>query len=273
MRALSVLVLPVIVWTGPARTMPLTVNVLRKTALLILLQHVQVLSLAKQPVAETVNNVAPIPVPAVQNPIPVPMPRQLNAEPSVIIAIPAVLQEAHLIPVRWLDITNAAQPADPVPIPVPAVQNLLPVIPVTQRQQSLLRNAEALVIPVRPMPAADTALPAARVTVPAVPACPAQQQSTSLTLVTPVTQCRVPVASRMILVIIILQKHAPTDVRHTIPTVRQSARPVTPITATTEPRSSLPVRQMRPAPTSPTAPPKSKVGPATPDIRSREVPV
>ena len=172
---------------------------------------------------------------------------------------------------------NAVIPAinrKPVaPIPVPAVQNLLPVIPVTQRQQSLLRNAEALVIPVRPMPAADTALPAARVTVPAVPACPARQQSTSLTLVTPVTQCRVPVASRMILVIIILQKHAPTDVRHTIPTVRQSARPVTPITATTEPRSSLPVRQMRPAPTSPTAPPKSKVGPATPDIRSREVPV
>ena len=119
MRALSVLVLPVIVWTGPARTMPLTVNVLRKTALLILLQHVQVLSLAKQPVAETVNNVAPIPVPAVQNPIPVPMPRQLNAEPSVIIAIPAVLQEAHLIPVRWLDITNAAQPADPVQQHVP----------------------------------------------------------------------------------------------------------------------------------------------------------
>lgn len=79
--------------------------------------------------------------------------------------------------------------------------------------------------------------------------------------------------SKMILVITILQKHAPTDVRHTIPTVRQSARPVTPITATTEPRSSLPVRQMRPAPTSPTAPPKSKVGPATPDIRSREVPV
>ena len=217
MRALSVLVLPVIVWTGPARTMPLTVNVLRKTALLILLQHVQVLSLAKQPVAETVNNVAPI--------------------------------------------------------PVPAVQNLLPVIPVTQRQQSLLRNAEALVIPVRPMPAADTALPAARQMVHAVPACPARQQSTSLTLVTPVTQCRVPVASRMILVIIILQKHAPTDVRHTIPTVRQSARPVTPITATTEPRSSLPVRQMRPAPTSPTALPKSKVGPVTPDIRSREVPV
>ena len=119
MRALSVLVLPVIVWTGPARTMPLTVNVLRKTALLILLQHVQVLSLAKQPVAETVNNVAPIPVPVVQNPIPVPMPRQLNAEPSVIIAIPAVLQEAHLIPVRWLDITNAAQPADPVQQHVP----------------------------------------------------------------------------------------------------------------------------------------------------------
>ena len=119
MRALSVLVLPVIVWTGPARTMPLTVNVLRKTALLILLQHVQVLSLPKQPVAETVNNVAPIPVPAVQNPIPVPMPRQLNAEPSVIIAIPAVLQEAHLIPVRWLDITNAAQPADPVQQHVP----------------------------------------------------------------------------------------------------------------------------------------------------------
>ena len=172
-----------------------------------------------------------------------------------------------------MDITNAAQPADPVPIPVPAVQNLLPVIPVTQRQQSLLRNAEALVIPVRPMPAADTALPAARVTVPAVPACPSRQQSTSLTLVTPVTQCRVPVASRMILVIIILQKHAPTDVRHTIPTVRQSARPVTPITATTEPRSSLPVRQMRPAPTSSTALPKSKVGPVTPDIRSREVPV
>lgn len=172
---------------------------------------------------------------------------------------------------------NAVIPAinqKPVaPIPVPAVQNLLPVIPVTQRQQSLLRNAEALVIPVRPMPAADTALPAARQMVPAVPACPARQQSTSLTLVTPVTQCRVPVASRMILVIIILQKHAPTDVRHTIPTVRQSARPVTPITATTEPRSSLPVRQMRPAPTSPTAPPKSKVGPATPDIRSREVPV
>lgn len=162
MRALSVLVLPVIVWTGPARTMPLTVNVLRKTALLILLQHVQVLSLAKQPVAETVNNVAPIPVPAVQNPIPVPMPRQLNAEPSVIIAIPAVLQEAHLIPVRWLDITNADRlvktvlrlvhpdilrliPADvmiqrlmnavipainrkPVaPIPVPVVLRLIPV--------------------------------------------------------------------------------------------------------------------------------------------------
>ena len=61
----------------------------------------------------------PIPVPAVQNPIPVPMTRQLNAEPSVIIAIPAVLQEAHLIPVRWLDITNAAQPADPVQQHVP----------------------------------------------------------------------------------------------------------------------------------------------------------
>ena len=99
--------------------MPLTVNVLRKTALPILLQHVQVLSLAKQPVAETVNNVAPIPVPVVQNPIPVPMPRQLNAEPSVIIAIPAALQEARLIPVRWLDITNAAQPADPVQQHVP----------------------------------------------------------------------------------------------------------------------------------------------------------
>lgn len=99
--------------------MPLTVNVLRKTALPILLQHVQVLSLAKQPVAETVNNVAPIPVPAAQNLIPVPMLRQPNAEPSVIIAIPAALQEVHLIPVRWLDITNAAQPADPVQQHVP----------------------------------------------------------------------------------------------------------------------------------------------------------
>ena len=123
-----------------------------------------------------------------------------------------------------MDITNAAQPADPVPIPVPAVQNLLPVIPVTQRQQSLLRNAEALVIPVRPMPAADTALPAARVTVPAVPACPARQLSTSLTLVTPGTQCRVPVASRMILVIIILQKHAPTDVRSITVIVLQNVK-------------------------------------------------
>ena len=75
--------------------MPLTVNVLRKTALLILPLHVQVLSLAK-----TVNNVAPIPVPAAQNLIPVPMLRQPNAEPSVIIAIPAALQEVHLIPVR-----------------------------------------------------------------------------------------------------------------------------------------------------------------------------
>ena len=95
-----------------------------------------------------------------------------------------------------MDITNAAQPADPVPIPVPAVQNLLPVIPVTQRQQSLLRNAEALVIPVRPMPAADTALPAARQMVHAVPACPARQLSTSLTLVTPGTQCRVILAKK-----------------------------------------------------------------------------
>lgn len=117
MRALSVLVLPVIVWTGPARTMPLTVNVLRKTALPILLQHVQVLSLAKQPVAETVNNVAPIPVPAAQNLIPVPMLRQPNAEPSVIIAIPAALQEVHLIPVRWLDITNAVLLANHVQQP------------------------------------------------------------------------------------------------------------------------------------------------------------
>ena len=80
--------------------MPLTVNVLRKTALLILPLHVQVLSLAKQPVAETVNNVAPIPVPAAQNLIPVPMLRQPNAEPSVIIAIPAALLEVHLLAVR-----------------------------------------------------------------------------------------------------------------------------------------------------------------------------
>ncbi len=97
--------------------MPLTVNVLRKTALPILLQHVQVLSLAKQPVAETVNNVAPIPVPAAQNLIPVPMLRQPNAEPSVIIAIPAALQEVHLIPVRWLDITNAVLLANHVQQP------------------------------------------------------------------------------------------------------------------------------------------------------------
>lgn len=172
---------------------------------------------------------------------------------------------------------NAVIPAinrKPVaPIPVPAVLLLPLVLRGIHQLSSVIQNAEALVIPVRPMPAADTALPAARVTVPAVPACPARQQSTSLTLVTPVTQCRVPVASRMILVIIILQKHAPTDVRHTIPTVRQSARPVTPITATTEPPSSLPVRQTRPAPISPTAPPKFRAGPATLDIRNREVPV
>ena len=44
--------------------------------------------------------VAPIPVPVVLRLIPVPMLRQPNAEPSVIIAIPAALQEARLIPVR-----------------------------------------------------------------------------------------------------------------------------------------------------------------------------
>ena len=44
--------------------------------------------------------VAPIPVPVVLRLIPVPMLRQQNAEPSVTIAIPAVLQEARLIPVR-----------------------------------------------------------------------------------------------------------------------------------------------------------------------------
>lgn len=217
--------------------------------------------------------VAPIPVPVVQNTTQVLMPQLPNVVQPAITVQTVAQAVLLLIPDPMPQPRNAVQPVTLVQTLVQADLLLPLVLRVIHQLSSVIQNAEALVIPVRPMPAADTALPAARVTVPAVPACPARQQSTSLTLVTPVTQCRVPVASRMILVIIILQKHAPTDVRHTIPTVRQSARPVTPITATTEPRSSLPVRQMRPAPTSPTAPPKSKVGPATPDIRSREVPV
>ena len=217
--------------------------------------------------------VAPIPVPVVQNTTQVLMPQLPNVVQPAITVQTVAQAVLLLIPDPMPQPRNAVQPVTLVQTLVQADLLLPLVLRVIHQLSSVIQNAEALVIPVRPMPAADTALPAARVTVPAVPACPARQLSTSLTLVTPGTQCRVPVASRMILVIIILQKHAPTDVRHTIPTVRQSARPVTPITATTEPRSSLPVRQMRPAPTSPTAPPKSKVGPATPDIRSREVPV
>lgn len=217
--------------------------------------------------------VAPIPVPVVQNTTQVLMPQLPNVVQPAITVQTVAQAVLLLIPDPMPQPRNAVQPVTLVQTLVQADLLLPLVLRVIHQLSSVIQNAEALVIPVRPMPAADTALPAARVTVPAVPACPARQLSTSLTLVTPGTQCRVPVASRMILVIIILQKHAPTDVRHTIPTVRQSARPVTPITATTEPRSSLPVRQMRPAPTSPTAPPQSKVGPATPDIRSREVPV
>lgn len=73
---------------------------LPKTALPILLQHVQVRLLVKQPVAETVNNVAPIPVLAALNLIPVLMRPLPNVVASVIIATPVALPEVRLIPVR-----------------------------------------------------------------------------------------------------------------------------------------------------------------------------
>ena len=89
--------------------MPLTVNVLRKTALPILLQHVQVLSLAKQPVAETVNNVAPIPVPAAQNTTPVLMPQRPNAVQPAITVQTVVQAVQNLTPVLMPQLLNAEQ--------------------------------------------------------------------------------------------------------------------------------------------------------------------
>ena len=55
--------------------------------------------------------------------------------------------------------------------------------------------------------------------------------------------------------------------------VLPSAKPVMLTIAGTERRLSGLVRQTRPAPISPTAPPKFRAGPATLDIRNREVPV
>ena len=69
----------------------------------------------------------------------------------------------------------------------------------------------------------------------------------------------------MILATTILQKHVPTDVRHTIPTVRPSVRHVTPITATTERRFLFRVMLAAP-PITPTALPNVPLGPVTPGM-------
>ncbi len=176
----------------------------------------------------------------------------INPKPVVPIPVPAV---QNTTPVLMLQRPNAVQPAITVQTVVQAVQLLIPVL------MPQLLNAEvvAIIVPV----VAQVALrlfPVLRV----IQKLPLAQPNVALLAMN---------ALRTILATTILQKLVIMDVLLTIPTVRQSARPVTPITATTEPPSSLPVRQTRPAPISPTAPPKFRAGPATLDIRNREVPV
>ena len=154
----------------------------------------------------------------------------------------------------FLQRPNAVQPAITVQTVVQAVQLLIPVL------MPQLLNAEvvAIIVPV----VAQVALrlfPVLRV----IQKLPLAQPNVALLAMN---------ALRTILATTILQKLVIMDVLLTIPTVRQSARPVTPITATTEPPSSLPVRQTRPAPISPTAPPKFRAGPPTPGINKKEAP-
>lgn len=204
---------------------------------------------------------------------------------------PLVRQEHQLpIPVPQVLIMNAARPAKTVQQLVPAdILYLIPVGATIQRQT----NAETLVI--NPKPVVPIPVPAVQLLIPVL--MPQLLNAEVVAIIVPVVAQvalrlfpvlrviqKLPLAQpnvallamnalRTILATTILQKLVIMDVLLTIPTVRQSARPVTPITATTEPPSSLPVRQTRPAPISPTAPPKFRAGPATLDIRNREVPV
>ena len=99
--------------------------------------------------------VAPIPVPVVQNTTQVLMPQLPNVVQPAITVQTVAQAVLLLIPDPMPQPRNAVQPVTLVQTLVQADLLLPLVLRVIHQLSSVIQNAEALVIPVRPMPAAD----------------------------------------------------------------------------------------------------------------------